>query len=106
MREDKYKVDVLPAAYNKLNAHTHFIAQVSVGAAEKFYDDFNKSIESLKANPGMYPVYNLKKPIEGVRFHCKLFHKERYRIVFRIIDNSVFIYDIQDCRQDIGRYLV
>ena len=31
---------------------------------------------------------------------------KRYRAVFEIIDNNVYVYDIQDCRQDTDKSLV
>jgi len=32
--------------------------------------------------------------------------RQRYRIVFEILDGTVYIYDIQDCRQDVDKSLV
>ena len=37
--------------------------------------------------------------------HAMLFAK-RYRIVFEIHDIAIYIYDIQDCRQDADKSLV
>ena len=46
----------------------------------------------------------LEMPID-VQLRYRLFGK-RYRIVFEIVGNSVYIYDIQDCRQDSDKNLM
>jgi hypothetical protein len=35
----------------------------------------------------------------------KLFGK-RYRIVLEIVGNAVYVYDIQDCRQDVDKNII
>ena len=46
----------------------------------------------------------VEMPID-VQLRYRLFRK-RYRIVFEIVGNSVYIYDIQDCRQDSDKNLL
>ena len=104
MTLSKYDVFVEPAAAEKMFAHVKFLAQVSVPAAERLYDELNAAIDSLKTNPRICPYYKPKRAIDA-----ELRHKvcgKRYRIVFEIINTYVYVYDIQDCRQDTDKNLI
>ena len=99
----KYNVSVDPAANDRMIDHIRFLARVSVEAAERLYEAMAESINSLNENPGICPLYAWYPSNRELRY--KLCGK-RYRIVFEIIDNDVFIYDIQDCRQDMDKNLL
>jgi len=94
----KYKIFVDRNADRKLAAHIEFLARVSEQAAVRLYNEYEKALYLLKDNPVSCPPYTPETPIDA-KLKYKLFGK-RYRIVFEIIDNTVYIYDIQDCRQD------
>jgi mRNA-degrading endonuclease RelE of RelBE toxin-antitoxin system len=98
MAANKYQVLVDSKADRKLAAHIEFLARVSKNAAIRLYIEYEKSLEFLKDSPTNCPPYLPIKPIDA-KLKYKLFGK-RYRIVFEIIDNVVYVYDIQDCRQD------
>jgi len=100
----KYEVLIDPAAYNKMYDHVKFLANVSVSAAERLYAELEEAIIFLKSNPESCPQYYPQFPCD-LKLRYKLFGK-RYRIVFEIIGNKVFAYDIQDCRQSIEKSLV
>jgi len=100
----KYKVFVFPAAGEKMYAHIRFLAQVSASAAERLYTAFCEIIDELEDNPNGYPPYSPQKPIEADLHYCLC--KKRYRLVFEVIDAAVYIYDIQDCRQDTDKNIV
>ena len=85
-------------------SHIHFLARVSVPAAERLYDAYEEALGALAENPRGYPRYESHGKI-AAQLHFKLFEK-RYRIVFEILDGTVYIYDIQDCRQDVDKSLV
>jgi hypothetical protein len=104
MESKKYNVLVYPIADSKLAAHIEFLARVSENAADKLYVDYKKAIEYLEDSPESCPVYTPKTRIDAL-LRFKLFGS-RYRIVFEIIGNDVFAYDIQDCRQDADKNLV
>jgi len=104
MATKKYKVFIDPQADRKLAMHIEFLARVSETAAVRLYDEYKKSLDFLKHSPTSCPPYITQKPID-TKLKYKLFGK-RYRIVFEIIDNSVYAYDIQDCRQDIDKNFV
>ncbi|WP_461257711.1 type II toxin-antitoxin system RelE/ParE family toxin [Treponema sp. R80B11-R83G3] len=104
MAAKKYKVFVDPQADRKLAAHIEFLARVSKTAAVRLYNEYEESLNLLKDNPTSCPPYIPQKPIDA-KLKFKLFGK-RYRIVFEIIGNAVYAYDIQDCRQDTNKNLV
>jgi len=84
-------------------AHIRFLANASILAAKRLRDSIYADFNLLAENPNGYRRYDSKDCIENL--HCKLCAK-RYRIVFEVIDDTVYIYDIQDCRQDIDKNLV
>jgi len=104
MAPDKYTVLVDPAADQRFAVHVEFLARVSENAAVKLYDDYEEALNFLGGFPKNCPVYTPQMPIDA-QLRYKLFGK-RYRIVFEIIDNTVYVYDIQDCRQDYNKNLV
>ena len=104
MPNHKFTVSVDPAAYDKMFAHIRFLARVSVPAAGRLYDALEEAINALQTNPEGYPLYVQQKQLDAL-LRYKLCDK-RYRIVFEIIGNAVYVYDIQDCRQDTDKNLV
>ena len=69
--------------------HFEFLGRVSVYSANLLLEELLKDIRSLETLPFRNPPYN--RPYLPVG---------RYRIVYQIDDDSVFVDDIQDCRQD------
>jgi hypothetical protein len=104
MEVEGYQVFVDPRADRKLAAHMEFLANVSESAAVRLYKAYEKAIEFLRGSPASCPVYTPRKPVDA-ELRGKLFGK-RYRAVFEIIGHTVYVYDIQDCRQDTDKSLV
>jgi len=104
MTVKKYKVLVDPQADRKLAGYIEFLARVSEAAAVRLYNEYEETLNHLKDSPASCPPYIPQKPIDA-KLKYKLFGR-RYRIVFEIIDKTVYIYDIQDCRQDVDKSLV
>jgi len=96
--EKKYSISVEPSADRRLASHIGFLARVSINAATRLYDEYKEALEFLESNPEFCPVYTPQTPIDA-ELRYKLF-SNRYRIVFEIIKDFIYIYDIQDCRQD------
>jgi len=101
---DNFAVFVAPRADRKMASHIHFLARVSEPAAGRLYDAYEEALGALAENPRGYPRYEPHSEI-AAELHAKLFAK-RYRIVFEIRGDAAYIYDIQDCRQDIDKSLV
>ena len=104
MPSDNFTVLVSPRADRKMASHFQFLARVSEPAAGRLYDAYEEALGNLAENPRGYPRYEPLSEI-AAELHKKIFAK-RYRIVFEIREDDVYIYDIQDCRQDIDKSLV
>ena len=104
MFHNQYDVFVSPPADRKMTYHAEFLSQVSGAAAERLYTAYSEALCFIGQNPQMCPMYTPQKIIDA-ELRYKIFAK-RYRIVFEIIGNSVYVYDIQDCRQDTDKSLV
>ena len=100
----KYEVSIDPTVYNKMYDHVKFLAKASISAAERLYAELDEAIIYLKSNPESCPRY-YQQFLSDINLRYKLFGK-RYRVVFEVIGNKVFVYDIQDCRQSIDKSLV
>ena len=94
----KYKVFVSPAANDRMYDHFEFLARVSESAARNLLSKLVKDIKSLEFMPQAHAYFD-RPYLEQGKYRFKLSHR-RYRIVYQIIKDSVFVEDIQDCRQD------
>lgn len=104
MEFKKYSVFVEPSADGKLAVHIEFLARVSESAAVHLYKDYEEALGFLENTPESCPCY-ISQVTDGAKLRYKLFGK-RYRIVFEVIGNAVYVYDIQDCRQNFDRNLI
>jgi mRNA-degrading endonuclease RelE of RelBE toxin-antitoxin system len=100
----KYRVLVSPAVNDRMYNHFLFLAQVSEPAAHNLLTRLIKDIQSLEYMPQGNPYFD-RPYLEQGKYRYKLSYR-RYRIVYQIIKNCVFVDDIQDCRQDDGKNLV
>jgi len=95
---NKYKVLVSRSANDRMYDHFKFLANVSEKAANKLLLQLTKDIQSLEYMPHNNPY--LDRPyLQKAKYRYKLTYK-RYRIVYQIMKDCVFIEDIQDCRQN------
>jgi len=92
-----YTVIVDPAANDRMYDHFEFLARVSESAAERLLDCLVKDMYSLEKLPYRNPVYN--RPYLRSGKYRYMMSCGRYRIVYQIEEEIVFIEDIQDCRQ-------
>ena len=95
--ETFYKVIIDPAANDRIYEHFEFLARVSETAAEKLLDGLVKDIHSLEQMPFRNPVYN--RPYLQSGKYRYMMSCGRYRIVYQIEETTVYVDDIQDCRQ-------
>ena len=81
-----------------MEGHARFLARVSVPAAQRLRNTYISALKSLENNPQRCPLYIQNVDIEDeLRY---LLFSARYRIVFGIIDATVYVYDVQDVRQN------
>jgi len=92
-----YNVIIDTAANDRMFEHFEFLSRVSITAAENLLDGLLLSISSLESLPQRNPVYD--RPYLQKGKYRYLISCDRYRIVYQIEKNIVYIDDIQDCRQ-------
>ena len=93
-----YQIIIASDANDRMYDHFEFLARVSVNAANRLLDGLLEDIRNLRTDPFRYPVYN--RPYLPVGKYRYILSNKRYRIVYQIVGNQVFVDDIQDCRQD------
>jgi len=104
MPKSKHSVSVDIAVKSKMASHARFLANVSVSAAKRLRNTYYSALKSLEVNPERCPIYYPNSDIkEELRF---LLFSKKYRIVFEIVDKEVYVYDVQDARQDTDKNLI
>ena len=91
----EYQVIVSSEANDRLYDHFEFLARVNVNAANSLLDGLLIDIRNLRTDPFRFPVYN-RPYLPAGKYHYILSNK-RYRIVYQINANQVYVDDIQDC---------
>jgi len=101
MAQKTYNVTLARRADGMLLAHIEFLARVSPAAARRLLTDFKKAIERIANNPFEFSFADeidaLGIPSETYR---KCIFNERYKALFLIENDNVYIDAIIDCRQD------
>ena len=95
--EKPYRISIDSAAGDRMSEHFEFLARVSVSAANRLLHALLKDIRSLEKSPHRNPPYNRPYLPQG-KYRYMLTEK-RYRIIYQIDGDFVFVDDIQDCRQ-------
>ncbi|MCL2566220.1 MAG: type II toxin-antitoxin system RelE/ParE family toxin [Defluviitaleaceae bacterium] len=90
--EKNYNVLIDPAANDKMYGHFEFLAKVSETAAEKLLDGLIEDIRPLEYMPHRNPVY-YKPHLRNGKYRYMI-SQERYRIVYQIEENMIFVTDI------------
>ena len=101
MVSKKYNVEFSQRAEDMLYQHTEFLARVSVGAARRLIKSAKELRSKLKTNPEMYP-YADELDVPGIPYktYRKCVFEKRYKALYMIEDNNVFIDAIIDTRQE------
>ena len=100
----QYKVIIDPSANDRMAEHLEFLARVSENAAIKLLNEFLKDIDSLKEFPFRNPVF-IRDYLSIGKYRYMISGK-RYRIVYQVEGNFIYIDDIQDCRQDDDKNII
>ncbi|MCL2213501.1 MAG: type II toxin-antitoxin system RelE/ParE family toxin [Oscillospiraceae bacterium] len=99
-----YNVVVAPAANDRMAEHFEFLARVSIEAANNLLEKLTCDINSLQTLPFRNPVFD--RPFVTPQKYRHMLSNKRYRIVYQVVGDTVFVDDIQDCRQDSDKNLV
>lgn len=102
--ETIYHIIVAPTANDRMVEHFEFLAKVSENAANKLLDRLVDDIQSLQKMPFRNPVYD-RPYVPPLKYHYMMSSK-RYRIVYQVVNDTVFVDDIQDCRQSYDKDLL
>jgi len=106
MKHEKkvYQIIIDPAANDRMYEHFEFLARVSADAANRLLEGLLKDIRSLKTLPFRNSPYNRAYlPVGKYRY---MISNKRYRIIYQIDGDFVFVDDIQDCRQDDDKSII
>ena len=95
---DTFRVEISQAASDRLYDHVLFLAKVNVDAAMALRDTLLKDIRSLESFTYRHPVY--EGPYVAPGKYLYMLSAGRYRILYQVEGDTVFVDDIQDCRQN------
>ena len=101
--DKQYRVIVDPAVNDRMYDHFEFLARVNELAAERLLDQLADDMQSLECLPYRNPVFN--RPYLKSGKYRYMVSCERYLIIYQIVDNTVFIDDVQDSRQSDNKSL-
>lgn len=93
-----YEVITSSRAVEMLTEHVAFLSQVSAEAALALAADFVAALMSLQEMPQRCPF--LREEYLPKNKYRKLIVKERYLLLFQVIEDTVYVDFIMDCRQD------
>ena len=102
--EPEYQVIVDPAANDRMYDHFAFVVKVSEEAANHLLDLLIADIRSLGSMLYRNPIYD--RPYLPKGKYRYLITEQRYRIVYQVDGDSVYVDDMQDCRQGTDKSLV
>lgn len=94
----KYKVIVSDKAKEQLIQHIAFIANVDKNSAAKTKSRIIAAFRSLSEMPQRYPLFD-EEYITRNKYH-KMFIEKWYLVLYQIVDDTVYIDYLLDCRQD------
>ena len=94
----EYEVEVSDAALAMLDSHIEFLARVSTGAATRLMNEILRDIESLSTFPERFSIFDCEFIPDG-RYR-KMLTSKRYLVLYEIIENTVAVDYILDCRTD------
>lgn len=99
-RQNKYHVIISERATQMVASHAAFLARVSIDAAERLATAFEDTAYSLETMPHRCQ-YLMGEYIPRNIYRTILF-EQRYLIIFQIIEDTVYVDYVVDCRQDYG----
>ncbi|MDR0425154.1 MAG: type II toxin-antitoxin system RelE/ParE family toxin [Clostridiales Family XIII bacterium] len=101
MAPQNYRVRLARRADEMLLSHTEFLAQVSPAAACRLLADFRKTTKLLADTPCMFPFADeLDVPGIPPETYRKCVFDRRYKAIYIVEDDTVYIDAVIDCRQE------
>ena len=103
MEMSKYRIEISGRVDAMLLSHIEFLARVSVPAAKAFRNAYAEIIHEIEVNPFQFPIETDPNLPDGL--YRKALFAKRYKALFIVEDNIVFLDAVVDCRQDAGRIM-
>jgi plasmid stabilization system protein ParE len=101
MAEPKYSVILAHRADTMLLSHIEFLARVNANAARHLIKDFKKMTEMLAENPFQFSFADeLDVPDIPIETYRKCIFAKRYKAIYLVEENNVYVDAIIDCRQE------
>ena len=97
-RNKIYKVVIQNTATDMLVDHARFLAQVCESAANRLTNEFVNMAKTLEYMPERCPWLTYDEIAE--RKYRKLIFEKHYMLVFQVIENTVYVDAMIDCRSD------
>ena len=100
----KYTVIAASRVDSQILRHFSFIARVSIPAARRFRDEYEKILDELEKNPLQFPP-DTDPNLPAGMYH-KAFFAKWYKALFMIDEQNTVVYldAVVDCRQSIDSY--
>jgi len=96
----RYNIVISDKARKQIGQHVLFVSNVNKESARKLKVRIINQLGSLSEMPRRYPYLNVEN-IEKNHYR-KMPLENWYLVIYHIIDNTVFIDYVLDCRQDYG----
>jgi plasmid stabilization system protein ParE len=101
MVKGNYHVSLAQRADIMLLSHAEFLANVNPDAARRLLAEFKKISARLSDNPFQFPFADdFDVPNIPAETYRKCFFEDRYKVLFLVEDEDVYIDVIIDCRQE------
>jgi len=101
MTRKKYNVILAQRADFMLLSHTAFLAKASPTAAKRLLSDFRKATDRMSNNPFQFPFADeFDAPGIPLEKYRKCLFDDRYKALFVVENDNVFVDAIIDCRQE------
>ena len=95
--KERYTVAISGEARQMLRDHIYFLARVNPQAAEELRKTIISEIRSLETMPERFPYL---EPENRKSAYRKMFVPNWYLVLYTVVDTTVYVEYIIDCRQD------
>jgi hypothetical protein len=93
----KYTVILSSRVEAQLRKHMEFLARVSIPAAKRFRAEYARILDRLENNPHQFPLET--DPNLPAGLYREALFARRYKALFSIAEDTVYLDAVVDCRQ-------
>lgn len=98
----KYHINAASRIDAQLLQHTRFLSNVSIKATRRFRDEYAETLRSIRDNPYQFPFDTDRNLPEN--FYRKAIFARRYKALFYVSGDTVYLDAVVDCRMDVSNY--